>query len=149
MESNFSSCFMCLLSVVGVLQSSVSRRWIKLRGYVSRLPRRWGGAVVEPRCLFRAVSFQNTWSVLVKAARGFRDGGMWDAELGRGLASPLLVINFCLNLMAACLVGWALNWIFDHGIYTDSKNWVYVSFSFIPCTIYTLKMSGQNPNEWT
>jgi hypothetical protein len=35
------------------------------------------------------------------------------AGLGRGLATPLLVINFCLYLIAACLAGWALNRNFD------------------------------------
>jgi hypothetical protein len=32
------------------------------------------------------------------------------------LATPLLVINFCLYLIAACLAGWALNRNFDAGI---------------------------------
>lgn len=35
--------------------------------------------------------------------------------IGRGLATPLLVINFLLYLIAACLAGWALNRIIDHG----------------------------------
>lgn len=38
---------------------------------------------------------------------------MAGAGLGRGLATPLLVINFCLYLIAACLAGWALNRNFD------------------------------------
>jgi hypothetical protein len=29
--------------------------------------------------------------------------------IGRGLSTPLLVINFILYLVAACLAGWALN----------------------------------------
>jgi hypothetical protein len=29
--------------------------------------------------------------------------------IGRGLTTPLLVINFILYLVAACLAGWALN----------------------------------------
>ena len=33
--------------------------------------------------------------------------------IGRGLATPLLVINFILYLIAACLAGWALNRNFD------------------------------------
>jgi len=38
---------------------------------------------------------------------------MAGAGLGRGLASPLLVINFLLYLVAAILAGWALNRNFD------------------------------------
>lgn len=38
---------------------------------------------------------------------------MAGAGLGRGLATPLLLINFCLYLAAACLAGWALNRNFD------------------------------------
>jgi hypothetical protein len=38
---------------------------------------------------------------------------MAGAGLGRGLATPLLVINFCLYLIAAILAGWALNRNFD------------------------------------
>ncbi|KAG0565449.1 hypothetical protein KC19_8G191000 [Ceratodon purpureus] len=41
---------------------------------------------------------------------------MAGAGLGRGLATPLLVINFCLYLIAACFAGWALNRNFDAGI---------------------------------
>ncbi|KAG0609466.1 hypothetical protein M758_8G186300 [Ceratodon purpureus] len=41
---------------------------------------------------------------------------MAGAGLGRGLATPLLVINFCLYLIAAILAGWALNRNFDAGI---------------------------------
>ena len=33
--------------------------------------------------------------------------------IGRALATPLLVINFILYLIAACLAGWALNRNFD------------------------------------
>jgi hypothetical protein len=45
------------------------------------------------------------------AGRGGAGAGLGGAGLGRGLA-----INFCLYLIAACLAGWALNRIFDHGI---------------------------------
>jgi predicted membrane protein len=38
---------------------------------------------------------------------------MAGAGLGRGLATPLLLINFCLYLIAAGLAGWALNRNFD------------------------------------
>jgi predicted membrane protein len=38
---------------------------------------------------------------------------MAGAGLGRGLATPLLVLNFCLYLVAAILAGWALNRNFD------------------------------------
>lgn len=38
---------------------------------------------------------------------------MAGAGLGRGLATPLLVINFVLYLIAAILAGWALNRNFD------------------------------------
>jgi hypothetical protein len=47
------------------------------------------------------------------AGRGGGGAGRGGAGLGRGLAS---LLNFCLYLVAACLAGWALNWIFDHGI---------------------------------
>lgn len=35
--------------------------------------------------------------------------------VGRGLATPLLVINFVMYLVAACLAGWALNRNLDAG----------------------------------
>ncbi|CAK9214640.1 unnamed protein product [Sphagnum troendelagicum] len=37
-------------------------------------------------------------------------------EVGRGLTLPLLVLNFCLYLIAACLAGWALNKNIDSSV---------------------------------
>ncbi|CAK9218845.1 unnamed protein product [Sphagnum troendelagicum] len=36
--------------------------------------------------------------------------------VGRSLTLPLLVLNFCLYLIAACLAGWALNHNIDHSV---------------------------------
>jgi hypothetical protein len=36
--------------------------------------------------------------------------------LGRGLSTPLMVINFILYLIAAALAGWALNRIMNEGV---------------------------------
>ncbi|KAH9538536.1 hypothetical protein CY35_15G011500 [Sphagnum magellanicum] len=38
--------------------------------------------------------------------------------IGRGLSTPLLVINFILYLVAACLAGWALNRDIDSNVGT-------------------------------
>lgn len=62
---------------------------------------------------------------------------MAGAGLGRGLATPLLVINFCLYLIAACFAGWALNRNFDAGINRGEGavgNTVTQSF-FLPITL--------------
>jgi hypothetical protein len=40
------------------------------------------------------------------------------ASIGRGLTSPLLVLNFILAVVGACLAGWALNRNFDCSIGT-------------------------------
>ena len=55
--------------------------------------------------------------------------------IGRGLATPLLVINFILYLIAACLAGWALNRNFDAargtgegGVGTSKTLYIYPLF---------------------
>jgi hypothetical protein len=49
-------------------------------------------------------------------------------EVGRGLTLPLLVLNFCLYLIAACLAGWALNKNIDSSIGSS----YYVGRIFLP-----------------
>jgi hypothetical protein len=49
-------------------------------------------------------------------------------EVGRGLTLPLLVLNFCLYLIAACLAGWALNKNIDSSVGSS----YYVGRIFLP-----------------
>ncbi|KAG0627649.1 hypothetical protein M758_2G218400 [Ceratodon purpureus] len=63
------------------------------------------------------------------------------ASVGRGLASPLLTINFILAVVGACLAGWALNRNFDcamrvgEGCVGNGITSVFLPLALIACVV--------------